>query len=473
MTPWLRWMPLLATLASLGGSPARLPAQSPPDTVEAILQLHNTLARHAARLAVIWPSFRPDTLSVLYVIPGIAKLLTPWPDPPPAGMTALAPGGGAWSGRGSVSFPRGRPIGFLSVDSTASPALVLGTAVHEAFHSFELTRQGPDRRFGAGENSMLVMSYPVFDAENLALLARESTLLHRAATAKSAAEAKREAREFLAVRRARQARLTPEMVEFERRAELHEGLAQYTLVRSLALLAMLEPTLAEGARREIRNEQTQLDSVLTVGPRSIRRHYYASGAAIGLLLDRLSDPGWKERIEAGDEWLEDELVRVVGPVPAAIAPLPTSLRLAAALAVDSLRAHRQTQLDSLLGRSGIRLTLTQPRPGMLQPCGFDPQNTLQVTPGRLLHTRFLRLCADSGTSAEFDRPVLEDQPAASFVTGLDVDDSLVIAVSGEAIPSPAGAREVTNLTVHGPGVELRAAHAVLVGGPGRLMVIPY
>jgi hypothetical protein len=354
-----------------------------------------------------------------------------------------------------------------------SPALLLGTAVHEAFHAYESSRRAPDRRFGAGENSMLVMSYPVFDAENLALLARESALLRLAAAGKSAAGAKRQAREFLAVRRARQARLAPEFVEFERQAELHEGLAQYTLVRSLDIISAVEPSLAAQAGREVRHEMAMLDSVMIVGPRSIRRNFYASGAAIGLVLDRLGDPGWKARIEVGNEWLDDELARVAGPVPAVTTPLPASLRLAAGIAVDSLRGRRQAQLDSLYHRNGIRVTVAQARPGMLQPCGFDPQNTLQVTPGRLLHTRFLRLCADSSTSAEFDRPVLEDRPSASFVTAFDEDDSLAIRSAGEAIPSPTGAREVMNLTVQGPGLELRAARAVLVGASGRLMVIPY
>ena len=45
----------------------------------------------------------------------------------------------------------------------ASDAELLGTTVHEAFHVFERSVQRDDRKFGSGENSFLVSSYPVFD----------------------------------------------------------------------------------------------------------------------------------------------------------------------------------------------------------------------------------------------------------------------------------------------------------------------
>jgi hypothetical protein len=290
----------LAGITAVGAGGCPVAAQpSPPDTVRSIATLHATLLRAGPTIGPrIWPGFRPDTISTLYVIPHRAKLFAQWRDTLPAGFFPL-PGTHdvAWTDTRTVSFPRGRIIAFLSVASTASAGSVIGLALHEQFHAFQRAAATRGRRFGAGENSLLIAIYPAFDVANEAAVALEGQILGRALRARSVADAKRLAREFLAVRDGRQARLDSTVVQFETAAELNEGLAQYAMLRGLRGLARDDARrFGTSATIEAEREAALLDSLLDVGPRSIRRRFYATGSAIALLLDRLTGPSWKARL---------------------------------------------------------------------------------------------------------------------------------------------------------------------------------
>jgi hypothetical protein len=71
-------------------------------------------------------------------------------------------------------------------------------------------------------------------------------------------------------------------------------------------------------------------------------------------------------------------------------------------------------------------------------CGIDPQNLLQVEPGILLHTRWLRACAGDALQATFNTPVVQDQNAQVMRAVVGADSSVKVseAQGGVRVESP-------------------------------------
>jgi hypothetical protein len=475
------------TLLGVLAAAAPLSSQSaPPDTVQAIAALHSTLVDIGARIGPrIWPGFRPDTIPTLYVIPHRAKLFAQWRDTLPTGFFPLPRArGAAWTDTRTVAFPRGRPIAFLSVDSTASAASVLGLALHEQFHAFQQAAARRGRRFGAGENSMLVATYPAFDVTNEAAFALEGEILGRALRARTRNEAKQLARRFLAVREGRHARLDSAIVGFETAAELNEGLAQYAMLRGLRELAREDARRFETAAiTEVAIETVLLDSLLAVGPRSTRRRFYATGSAIARLLDRLADPGWKSRLVGDDATLHQVLAaasdyrgrdalgrRSAELIEARRAVLTT----AAERAVAALDARRRAQRDSVLAQPGLRLVVDASalaaRP--LNWCFFDPQNVLSMASGELLHTRMLRLCSGQ-VDVQLDQAAVEDRRTGVVQTVVGDANALKVTAGGAPIslPPEGGSLEVSNLRIEGPTFKVVAPRATVARHGNELRVV--
>jgi hypothetical protein len=472
------YFPWLAIIGVIGvAAPRPLPAQPPlPDTVRRIASLHATIVRAGPAIGPrIWPGFRPDTIPTLYVIPHRAKLFAEWRDTVPAGFFPL-PGAtnAAWTDTRTVSFPRGRPTAFLSVDSTSLPGSVIGLALHEEFHAFQRASAKRGRRFGAGENSMLVAAYPAFDVANEAAFALEGRILARALRARSLAEARRFAREFLAVREDRQARLDSAVAEFEAAAELNEGLAQYAMLRGLRELARADAgRFGAAAASEAGHETALLDSLLAVGPRSIRRRFYATGSSIALLLDRLADSSWKSRLVRDDATLQAMLATAAGY---RADPELAQLRRDARQAVAALGARRRAQRDSILDQPGLRLVVDPSRlpGGRMDWCFFDPQNVLQTANGELLHMRVLRVCSSAGVEVQLDQPVVEDRKTGILRSVVGDVGALKLTAGGTPVSVPAdGATiDVTDLRIEGPTLSLVAPHATLIRQGSELRVTP-
>lgn len=465
----VRIIPLAVAALLLGTALA--PAQETPDTVRRILQLHEIIERRGAEIGPrIWPGFRPDTIPTLYVIAHRAKVLVPWRRGWPAGFTPIRerPDAGI-AGSGIVSLPSGQLIAFMSVDSTMSPGLVLGTAIHEAFHSFERSVMRDSQMFGAWENAMLVGSYPVFNVDNEAAFALEGKQLRRALAAPSVAGASRLAREFLALRAHRQGLLAPEYAEFERLAEMNEGLAQYALVRGLAEVAALEGgPWVDRARIEARVEVQLLDSLLAMSRRSVRRRFYATGSAMALLLDRLAPSSWKQMILQQNLSLQETLDRVTRGSAASSGELPpgtpaeiAALRGEAERSVARLRAARSAQADSLLALPGIRITIDPTALGShaLQWCGFDPQNTLQTGDGRMIHGRFLKVCAGAGVAGEFQQPVVQSDSTTGIALVVDPVSFRLRGAEGPLDLVEGEAVEVASFHLTATGVSLESGRA--------------
>ena len=456
--------------------------QAVPDTVQRVLELHRIIERRGAEVGpLIWPGFRPDTIPTLYVIAHRSKVLVQWRHAWPAGFTVTpARSDMGTAGSEMVSLPSGRFISFMSVDSSMSPGLVLGTSIHEAFHSFERSVMKEGQAFGSWENAMLVGTYPVFDVENEAAFALEGKRLREALEVPSVERARRAAREFLALREARQRVLDSEFTEFEKRAEMNEGLAQYALLRGLAEVARLEGgpwTVA--ARREAAIEAALLDSLLGLSQRSVRRRFYATGSAIALVLDRLAGQTWKDRVLRQNLNLQEVLALVSGydslPESAAEADIRgmAAIKPQARQSVDRLRASRVRLADSILTGPGTRVTLDPSGlgAGVLQWCGFDPQNTLQTGDGRTLHMRFLNVCAGNQGKGSFELPVIQGDSSGtlSFITETA---SLQLTREGQPLELAEGeTMEVTGLKLAGTNVELEARRARVTRRGSSILIL--
>jgi hypothetical protein len=450
----------------------------PPEITTRIVTAHEWVGRIGSLKDSIWPGFRPDTIPVLYVIRGKGTLLLGWRGELPAGFVPAVsdlrepPGasGGGWqpvTDRGAASTGTtlaGRPTAQVVVDSQSIAALV-GLTTHEAFHVFETASRQAGKRFGQQENAALVTSYPVFDPQNEAGMALEGRILEATLSAPNQQRRRTLARQFVAVREARQRALGPELADFEQQAELNEGLAEYALVRSVDLAARQrgfpDRAGAEQLRAAKRVGLHKLTEEVTL---SIRLRYYATGPALGLLLDAFEGPGWKKRLVDENLTVQDALAEASGyrasertlRRQAESTFVMRALRTAADSGVASLRAVRRAQVDSALAVPGVQLVVTV-EGRSIGTCGFDPQNLLQVEPGVLLHTRWVQLCTGDVLQATFNTPVVQEPKTVRAVVGAD---STVKVIDG-----PDGAVQVES-----PLVSLRAKHAT-TSREGRVLTI--
>jgi hypothetical protein len=460
--------------------------QDVPDTVRQLAALHRDwITRHGGAIgAAIWPGYHPESIPTLYVIPRRAKLLVAWRDTALRGFQPL-PGFPAvyWTDTQTVSLPSGKFIAFLSVDSTATAAEVLGLALHEEFHSFEHRSRREDRRFGWGENSMLTADYPVFDVDDEALWAIEGSFLYRALEAREPAEARRLGQRALAVRARRQARLDSTFARYEWMAELNEGLAQYAQLEGQLQLQRIDATRWRSAgSRAVAGETRLLDSLLDLTRRSVRRRFYVTGSSMGLLLDRLAGPGWKRDLVAHDRTIQEAFARAVGFGGGAalgggwadtLEQLIQDARPVATRAVARLRARRTSLVDSILRVPGLRLVVeSTDLPGHhLDYCGFDPQNLLAVGDGRRLHARFVSLCAGDSVAAEFAQPVVEDRGQGQYRATIADPAAIVLTAGGTPVARPdSGQRDLADFRLEAPGITLRAPHARVRWTPEELRV---
>src|SRR5260221_3999846 len=339
--------------------------QGPAPETPTIVTAHKWVVRLGAELGdSIWPGFRPDTIPVLYVVPGQGTLVLGWRGTLPQGFLPIAglesSGWQSAADRGVASTGTelaGRPTAQVVVSDSQGVASLVGLTTHEAFHVFEAAAKKEGRRCGQGENAFLVTSYPVFDPQNDAAMAIEARIVAAADQADAKARRRALARQFLAVRESRHRALGAELAEFEQLAELNEGLAEYTLIRSVQLAARLRDFPDRvGAGRIQQNKLSGLHTLTGNPTLSIRLRYYYTGPALGLLLDVLEGPAWKTRLIGENLTLQDVLAAATGyrsqegalRRDAESTFVLVKLREAADSGVTGLRAFRRAQVDSLL-----------------------------------------------------------------------------------------------------------------------------
>jgi hypothetical protein len=459
---------MLATLA------LTLLVQGPPQVTTRIATAHEWVGRLSRQMGdSIWPGFRADTIPVLYVVPRQGTLLLGWRGELPTGFLPID--GLAGSGWQSSSDPGAaststqldnRPTAQVVINDSVTVASLMGLTFHEAFHVFERASTKQGRKFGRGENAFLVTSYPVFDPQNESGMALEGRILEAADRATSKERKRTLARQFLAVRESRHRALGADLAQFEQLAELNEGLAEYTLVRAVQLAGRQRDFPDRlGATQLASDRRTGLHKLTEDVTRSIRLRYYATGPALGMLLDAIAGPAWKTRLIEQDQTLQDALADATGYRSQELALrrqaestfVIAKLRSAADTQVGRLRAIRKTQVDSILATPGVQLVVAV-EGRFLGMCGIDPQNLLQVEPGILLHTRWVRVCVGDALQATFNTPVVQDQNAQVMRAVVGADSSVKVS------EADGGVR------VESPVVTLRAPKAD-VSREGRVLTI--
>jgi hypothetical protein len=446
----------------------------PPLITPRIATAREWVARVAREMGdSIWPGFRPDTIPVLYVVPGQGTLLLGWNGQLPPGFLPIEGlAGSGWlasADPGAASTGTqlaGRPTAQVVVTDSLSLASLVGLTTHEAFHVFQAAAKKEGRIFGQGENAFLVTSYPVFDPQNEAGLALEGRILEAAVQVSSKTQKRSLARQFLAVRESRQRALGADLAGFEELAELNEGLAEYALVRVVQLAARHRDFRDRAGAGRLRTDKVAALHKLTEdATRSIRLRYYATGPALGLLLDVLEGPRWKTRLIDQNLTMQDALADASGYRSQELALRREAesrfaiakLRTVADSGVDRLRAARKAQVDSILAAPGVQLVVSV-EGRYLGLCGIDPQNLLQVEPGVLLHTRWLQVCAGD-FQATFNTPVVQDRTAQLLRAVVGADSTVKVTVSAEG-----------DVRVESPLVTLHAAKAD-VSRDGRVLTV--
>jgi hypothetical protein len=373
------------------------------------------------------------------------------------------------------------------VASSLDLAYLVPTAVHEAFHVYARAAARRGRRFGAGESSSYVSRYPVQDVQAEADFALEGRVLAAALSAPARAATLQRAREFAAVRERRHRRVPGEAAEFDRMAELNEGLAEYALVRTLQRLARdRDPAVAAAARRGLAEHRSRLERLTEDVRQSVRLRFYGTGPAMALLLDRLEGNGWKQRLLDEDLTLQDALALAAGyretetTLRAAALRRHGGPRLAAEAAarVGRLQALRQAQADSVLARPGVLLVIdaramAQRDVGI---CGFDPQNLFRVSATVELHMRWVRPCNTSATFGEISTAAVHDEQAGTIAAVVGTEADLHLTVGGRERTLADGERieDASEVKITTPVITYQAGRATLArtGRTLRVTLIP-
>lgn len=467
-------------------------AQIPIDSVRALAAIDREFVRLGNRYGEsVWPGYRPDTIPIAYVFPQRGTVLFNWRGALPTGFESVGVAlNAAWiSQRNLGAANTGTSIGDRAVAqvvvSSLATEVVVPLAFHEAFHVFERVSQRPGRRFGYGENSFYVASYPIFGVKNEALWSLEGRLLSDALREKSVARKRELAREFVAVRRARQSLLDSNFAGFEQASELNEGFAEYALVRALQLLATdpeVSAATRAGAKKTLADRVTDLARLTTNVKQSFRLRFYQTGPAQALLLDAIGPANWKQQLMEQNQTLQDALAIASGlddPQRAAFRTAVSRLDTGAAgseaaARVANLVALRSKQVDSVLSAPGVLLEISAA--GLpakdFNVCGFDPQNHLQVSPTVQMQTRWWRPCVGSSFTSEFNVPSVHDDEAGTVraVIGPMQDVKLTVAGAPVTLTDGQVIDNAVNVHLDAPRASVQAAHAK-ISLRGRMLQI--
>ena len=473
--------------------PALRPAEGPgvgggpPPAAASAFAAHAELGRLGRRFPVsVWPGFRPDTMPFVYWFESGLLLVNP-PSPLPQGFAPLAgPVPAAWR----RFAPGVDPLEGIDPPTVTSNALgpdtasVYAVAAHEAFHTFVFGRAVAGRRFGRGEDNNVAPDYPLFDADNETDFAVEARLLRAALAAADRESRLRLTRRFLAVRQARQSRMGAEIVGYEVAAELNEGLAHYVELRSLSAgsadPSFRWPGAAAAARRRL---MIRLEILTRQEQGGARVRFYRTGAAMGLLLDRLGDSSWKERLEREDVSLQDALGAAVAyrdddaltlVREAFDAAGRDTVAAAVAAYASGLRARRQRLADSALAGDGllVQLDASAIAGSELRLCSYDPNRVFQTATGVVLHLSRVRLCSQDLYDASFTTPVLQSRRPGLARSVIGSPDAVRLSAAGTLAGLADGSRLVgaSDVRIAAPGFELRARRAD-VARVGRVLTI--
>jgi len=312
--------------------------------------------------------------------------------------------------------------------------------VEEVFHVFWLARHPSFR-----PNELARYVYPVDDVENLGRLIAEDEALARAIEAQPLADAAGWAAAALGIRRDRVSTLAEDVRAYETSLEMMEGTANY-----VARVSVGEP-----ASRTVERLRAPRPA------EEIRWRFYDTGAALCLLLDRLS-PGWQARSDRQPALtiveLMGEALRARGVAAAGFPEAETELFQARAAATIADLGVRRQRLRAELGeRRGGRVVVeiaagAEP----LRVQRFDPINLMVLDAGAIAHANYLSLSGPQG-SVELTNP--------GFVRG-SFGGTVGVTEAAGRHPLSDGVRRLTIAGIQGAPTVGGAGGTVSLEAPG-------
>jgi len=335
----------------------------------------------------LWPNFNPLTIPLafydgnntyLFRYPGIPEGFTELKDKE---CDALF-----FSGR----HPTVIASSIVNIEGTLSASLLIdkshsrqtttelaSLAIHEAFHVFQAEGH-PDWQADIGT----LFLYPVEDEQLLALRRIETEALRLALTTDDIQEKRSWARRALNARNNRYDRMDADLSSFERKGELHEGLATY--IESLSVERKTVDLPKNGYRAD-----------------NVRGRFYQVGHALAVLLDTFA-PTWKTEFETNDAQSLDLYLGVtlekegeqslhIDFTQSEIANFEKTASEDARKLINE-RSERKRIFDS---RSGVRFSVVTSSTAPLRVNGIDPSNAL-IIDGGVLHTRYIKLRHEKG-----------------------------------------------------------------------------
>lgn len=446
----VRWSAAaFAVFTIAGGAHAAARASDAP-------ALEREVRRIAARSAgshSLWPGFDPLAVP-LAVFDGERTWLFRHPSPP----SGFAPTGSsrtnavARTGRheavtansNAVIAGRGTATVLLEGGTRERPLEeVAAMAIHEAFHVFQSARHP-----GWTGDEVVLFTYPVTDAELLALRRLEFESLRRALAARTPRESSCRARAALAYRRERFARMDSASAAYERGTELNEGLAAY-----------VEHRAARRRRLAMRGGE--------FAPAQVRHRAYETGTALALLLDRVR-PAWRADFERDDRQVLDGALEVaLGPgerceSDAEVVAAERTRAAADVRALDSLRSVRRAAFERA---PGWRVEFDA-RGEPFWPQGFDPLNVERLGGASVLHGRYVKLGNGAGQ--------LETYGAAAITEGAGAHPLFEgvrrVVLSGLGEPDASEADGAVTIRARGLTAEFRGARLERDGTTLRVRV---
>jgi len=344
--------------------------------------------------APLWPGFEPAAIPVA-LFDGQNTYLFNFPDQP-KGFLPI-------EGRDRVLLLKGqhpsvvgnRPIQIkgiwvaTSIPQTFSPvtkkkytsAEMAAVIIHEKFHVFQALRH-PDWR----PNDTALFDYPPDTEESMVLKKMEIEATKRAVLAERDEDAAGWARSALNIRRQRLAGLPDRHAVYERQLQRLEGLAEYIQYEAGGRGILDGPPISG------------------IAPNAAREMGYLEGRWNANLLDRL-DPGWKDRMEAGEFlYLEERLETVLRDGP--------NLRVFsfeelcgiwedAAAVLRNKEKEREELAKDFYSRLGTYVEfIADENPLHLEM--FDPFTIEAIEAGKMIHKQWLVLKNENGTAEVFN-----------------------------------------------------------------------
>ena len=447
--------------------------QAEPASREAMLAIAADLVRASPRLATIWPGYWPPDQSFIIYSPTQGALLIS-PGERPASFQPLAGAGLADELKGRAfwhsgnlrdvrrPFVVGYPVGSgktaILVDVRGANAdTIISLLLHEQFRGYQTDAF-------KGRGPQFVDPLAIKDRVAFAVAAEtERRVLAKALKARQRKEMRRLIRQYLALRREREAALPAEVLKVERGFERIEGVATYAERAGRALLDGDQARLPSLLVNEL--QKPLASSKGAFATHWFRGRGYATGAAITYFISKLGLADWRTRLEQGavpDELLESLAGR---PAPRAAAALAGQGRASVdqqALRQELeriIRAGEKAEIKSVsefLATAPYRLVLEAKAAGKGNT-GFSGMNMAELAPGTMALPKaaMFNYSAPAVSLSARDLPVL-----------MEIDRITLLASSAPRIVELAsaapGEHRLNSATIRSDGIELNIERPVVV-----------